>query len=222
MFSGGVRIATLAFVAAGLAGCANDRAAYVESPYIESHGMPGPDLARTTPAQVPQQTPLQCAPYAREHSGVKLYGDAWTWWAKASGKFSREAVPESGAVLVLTDYAGSERGHVAVVRSMVSSREIRIDHANWLGDGAIYLDDPVADVSENNDWSRVRVWNIKTGGWGTRIYPVQGFIGPGSANVPGGREAPRTDPDLGQIALADPDTSADPARIARAELGIIQ
>ncbi len=88
-------------------------------------------------------------------------------------------MPESGAVLVLTDYAGPERGHLAVVRSLVSSREIRVDHANWLGDGAIYLDDPVADVSENNDWSQVRVWNIRTGGWGTRIYPVQGFIGPG-------------------------------------------
>jgi hypothetical protein len=222
MLSGGVRIVALAFVAAGLAGCASDRAAYVEGPYGESRGTPAPDLARAAPTQVPQQTPLQCVPYAREHSAVKLYGDAWTWWAKADGKFSRESVPESGAVLVLTDYAGPERGHVAVVRSLISSREIHIDHANWLGDGAIYLDDPVADVSADNDWSQVRVWNIKTGGWGARIYPVQGFIGPGSASVPGGREAPRTDPDLGQIALADPGASDDPARVARAELGIIQ
>ncbi|MEO8896348.1 MAG: hypothetical protein ABI450_10750, partial [Rhizomicrobium sp.] len=87
---------------------------------------------------------------------------------------------------------------------------------------AIYLDDPVADVSASNDWSQVRVWNIRTGGWGTRIYPVQGFIGPGGDSVPGGRGAPRTDTDLGQIARADPDESGDPARIARAELGIIQ
>jgi hypothetical protein len=147
-------------------------------------------------------------PYARDHSGVKLYGDAWTWWEKAAGKFSREFTPETGAVLVLTGYAGPERGHVAVVRSLISAREIHVDHANWLGDGAIYLDDPVADVSANNDWSQVRVWNTRTGGWGTRIYPVQGFIGPGSDSVPGGREAPRTDPILDLI--------------ARAELGISQ
>src|ERR1700704_2390386 len=122
---------------------------------------------------------------------------------KRRGKFSRAFLPQSGSVLVLTDYAGPERGHVAVVRSLISTREIRVDHANWLGDGAIYLDDPVTDVSENNDWSRVRVWNIRTGGWGTRIYPVQGFIAPGSDSVPGGREAPRTDPILDLIARAE-------------------
>ena len=114
---------------------------------------------------------------------------------KPPENFPREVTPETGAVLVLTGYAGPERGHVAVVRSLVSTREIRVDHANWLGDGAIYLDDPVTDVSENNDWSQVRVWNIRTGGWGTRIYPVQGFIGPGRDSVPGGREAPGTEAD---------------------------
>jgi hypothetical protein len=79
--------------------------------------------------------------------------------------------------MVLNNYAGPERAHVAVVREIVSAREIRVDHANWLNDGAIYLDDPVEDVSDANDWSRVRVFNLKTGGWGERIYPVQGFIG---------------------------------------------
>jgi hypothetical protein len=137
-----------------------------------------------------------------------LYGDAWTWWEKASGRFSREFAPETGAVLVLAGYAGPERGHVAVVRSLISTREIRVDHANWLGDGAIYLDDPVADVSQNNDWSQVRVWNIKTGGWGTHIYPVQGFIGPGSGSAPNPPQAP--------------DEDADTARIARLEIGEIQ
>ena len=112
--------------------------------------------------------------------------------------------------MVLAGYAGPERGHVAVVRSLISAREIRVDHANWLDDGAIYLNDPVADVSANNDWSQVRVWNIKTGGWGSAIYPVQGFIGPGS-----GEPRPRS---AGQPGLQD----GDPARIARADLGIIQ
>ncbi|MBN9555739.1 MAG: CHAP domain-containing protein, partial [Alphaproteobacteria bacterium] len=92
-----------------------------------------------------------------------------------------------------------------VVRTQVSPREIRVDHANWLGDGAIYLDDPVADVSADNDWSQVRVWNVKTGGWGTRTYAVQGFIGPGSADS---APSPLDEDDL------------DPAQIARLELGI--
>ena len=203
MLSGWIRIAALTSIAAALAGCASDRSVYGELP-----ANPGPAIARETPQQAPQDKLLQCAPYAREHSAVKLYGDAWTWWEKAAGKFPREFTPETGAVLVLAGYAGPERGHVAVVRSLISTREIRVDHANWLGDGAIYLDDPVTDVSENNDWSRIRVWNIRTGGWGTRIYPVQGFIGPDSDSVPGGRE--------------EPGTNADPAQIARAELGIIQ
>jgi hypothetical protein len=203
MLSGWIRIAALTSVAAALAGCASDRSVYADLP--ANHA---PAIARETPQEAPQENPLQCVPYAREHSAVKLYGDAWTWWAKADGKFSRQYMPETGAVLVLMGYAGPERGHVAVVRSLTSAREIHVDHANWLGDGAIYLDDPVADVSANNDWSQVRVWNIKTGGWGTRIYPVQGFIGPGSGIAPNPLEAP--------------DADEDPARIARAELGIIQ
>ena len=163
------RIIILAFVAAGLAGCASDRAVYESSP-------PPENITHT--ARTESSSPIQCVPYAREHSSVKIYGDAWTWWDQAEGRFPREAVPELGAVMVLAGYSGPKSGHVAVVRSVTSSREIRVDHANWLDDGAIYVDDPVADVSSANDWSEVRVWNIKTGAWGGRIYPVQGFIGP--------------------------------------------
>ena len=124
------------------------------------------------------QKPLQCVPYARDHSQIKIFGDAWTWWDKAAGKFPRGASPQSGAVMVLSGYAGPERGHVAVVQKIISPREIRVDHANWLDDGSIFINDPVADVSEANDWSAVRVWNIKTGAWGGNTYPVQGFILP--------------------------------------------
>jgi surface antigen len=124
---------------------------------------------------------LQCVPYARLHSAVKIYGDAWQWWDKADGHYARAARPQSGSVMVLTGYAGPARGHLAVVRSVASSRMIRVDHANWFNDGAIYVDNPVADVSSGNDWSVVRVWNMRTGAWGGRLYPVQGFIGPGPA-----------------------------------------
>ncbi len=61
-----------------------------------------------------------------------------------------------------------------------------MDHANWLDDGSIFINDPVMDVSEDNDWSAVRVWNIKTGAWGGNTYPVQGFI------LPSGRSPART------------------------------
>ena len=128
------------------------------------------------------ETPLQCVPYARDHSQVKIYGDAADWWAKAEGIYAREEAPRLGSILVLTGYAGPHRSHVAVVTAMVSSREIRVDHANWLNDGAVFTDDPVVDVSPDNDWSQVRVFNERIGAWGTRTYLVQGFIGPDHDN----------------------------------------
>ena len=178
----GGRIIVFAFAAVALAGCASDRTVY-QSPSVES----APRIARTMPA-----SPIQCVPYARDHSSVKIFGDAWTWWDQAEGKFPRESAPEIGSVMVLAGYSGPRSGHVAVVRSVAGTREIRVDHANWLDDGAIYVDDPVADVSSANDWSEVRVWNIKTGAWGGRIYPVQGFIGP--AEAPSDERIASTDP----------------------------
>ena len=126
--------------------------------------------------------PLQCVPFARDHSQVKIFGDAADWWDKAAGLYARGEVPQLGSILVLTGYAGPHRSHVAVVTAMVSDREIRVDHANWLNDGAVFTDDPVVDVSPDNDWSQVKVYNERTGAWGARIYLVQGFIGPGRDN----------------------------------------
>jgi|SRR5436190_11356710 len=123
--------------------------------------------------------PLQCVPFARSESSVKLAGDAWTWWELAAGRYERSGEPKVGSVLLLTGYAGAHRGHVAVVTAIDSSRQIRVDHANWLDDGAIYRDDPVVDVSSDNNWSEVRVWNLRDHALGARIYPVRGFIGPG-------------------------------------------
>ena len=126
--------------------------------------------------------PLQCVPFARDHSQVKIYGDAADWWDKAAGLYARGEVPQLGSILVLTGYAGPHRSHVAVVTAMVSDREIRVDHANWLNDGAVFTNDPVVDVSPDNDWSQVKVYNERIGAWGTRIYLVQGFIGPSRDN----------------------------------------
>ena len=61
-----------------------------------------------------------------------------------------------GAVMVLKGYAG-DAATMSPWCAMISDREIRVDHANWLNDGDVYLDDPVLDVSPDNDWSQVRV-----------------------------------------------------------------
>ncbi len=185
--------------AACLGGCfggGHDNDAYdAPAPVRQASALPSPlPVERGTnhvETQAGQQA-QQCVPYAREHSAIKLSGDANTWWGKAAGRYERGAMPAAGTVMVLVNYSGSTSGHVAVVRRVVSSREIRVDHANWLNDGSIYVNDPVVDVSDANDWSKVKVWNIKTGTWGVKVFPVQGFIGPGSDSVPGGREAPRS------------------------------
>jgi hypothetical protein len=168
-----VRLAAAALFCAMLAACTTN-----PSTYSGNYGNEG------VPPSRPQGPGLQCVPYAREHAHIPIYGDAYTWWDQALGRYARAVVPSEGSVLVLFNYAGPERAHLAVVRSIVNQRQIRVDHANWLDDGAIFVDDPVQDVSPENDWSEVRVFNIRTGAWGSRIYPVQGFIGPGPETNP--------------------------------------
>jgi hypothetical protein len=169
-----LRAAAVLLCALGAAGCASsgDR---------EFGDLPSSPATQGTRVETPSR-PLECVPYARERSGVALYGDAGTWWDKAEGRYAKRQAPQLGAVIVLTGYAGPGRGHVGVVSAMVSPREIRLDHANWLGDGAIYIADPVADVSPENDWSEVRIWNPRTSVWGRKTYLVEGFIGPDPAD----------------------------------------
>ncbi len=119
---------------------------------------------------------LQCVPFARRESGVEIYGDAHTWWRQAQERYETAATPEEGAVLVLRGYASANRGHVAVVKEIVSPRMMIVDHANWLNGGEITRDVPVMDVSEAGDWSEVRVWHVPGRHWGGRTYDVQGFI----------------------------------------------
>ncbi len=142
---------------------------------------PETSITGDAPALVEAATPQECASYARERSGIALYGDAYTWWDQAEGHYAHTSAPQPGAILVLTGYAGPKHGHLAVVTRVVSPREIRVDHANWLNDGNIYLNTPVIDVSADNDWSAVRVWNTRDGHLGGNTYPVQGFIVPSSA-----------------------------------------
>ena len=76
-------------------------------------------------------------PYAREHSGIALVGNALTWWNKAAGTYERGYRPEMGAVLNFRASGRMNLGHVAVVSRVIDGRNVQIDHANWSSRGAI-------------------------------------------------------------------------------------
>lgn len=136
---------------------------------------PGPDYngARPAPKQTWAAQPLQCVPYARQRSGVLIFGDAHTWPEQARGRYQISMRPRVGSVLMLGGTAG---GHVAVVTAVLSESEILVDHANWANDGSIHLNAPVIDASGRGDWSSARVWHMNSGQMGARAYPVRGFI----------------------------------------------
>lgn len=123
---------------------------------------------------------LQCVPFARAESGVDFRGNAKTWWAQAANDYARGDEPREGAVMAFAGTRGMPMGHVAVVKKVVSDREIRIDHANWSPingrRGQIERNVRVVDVSDAGDWSMVRVWYAPIGDLGLRASPVQGFI----------------------------------------------
>ena len=123
---------------------------------------------------------IECAPYAREASGIQLYGDAAAWWDEAAGRYPRSAQPQRGAVLVFRRSGRLPYGHVSVVRGVSSGREIIVTQANWVHH-RIARAEPVVDVSPGNDWSAVRVWWAPSGVLGTTVYPTFGFVGPAGA-----------------------------------------
>lgn len=116
-----------------------------------------------------------CVEYARMLSGLNIFGDARHWWARAKGLYERATKPAQDAVMVFTGNKKLTRGHVAVVSNIISPREIRVEQANWLNRGEINHSTPVIDVSEKNDWSKVRVWHTPSKTFGS-VYAVSGFI----------------------------------------------
>lgn len=120
---------------------------------------------------------LQCVPFARAASGIELKGNAVNWWDAAAGVYERGSHPEPGSVLNFRANGSMRLGHVAVVRQVVNSREIEIDHANWAwsGKGNVSRGVTVIDVSERNDWSAVRVALGHNGDFGS-VYSTYGFI----------------------------------------------
>ncbi len=123
---------------------------------------------------------LQCVPYARQVSGIAIYGDAHTWWDQAEGRFAKGREPRPGAVMAFPSHGNMRLGHVAAVSRIIDSRTVLVRHSNWSPingrRGQIEDDVRVIDVSPGNDWSRVRVWFDPIKGLGTTEWPVRGFI----------------------------------------------
>jgi surface antigen len=123
---------------------------------------------------------LQCVPYARETSGIELYGNAKTWWGQAAGRYDRGSTPKVGAVMAFKPTARMRIGHVATVTQIVSDREVLISHANWSlingRRGQIERNVRAIDVSAAGDWSQVKVWYAPLLDLGTTSYPLYGFI----------------------------------------------
>ena len=140
-------------------------------------------LMTSVPAQA-KSAYLQCAPYARQISNVKIHGNAWTWWGQAAGRYERGHVPVEGAVMAFKATRGMPIGHVAMVSRVVSDREVLLTHANWSRRGGIERDVRAIDVSPAGDWSAVRVWYAGNGDLGTSSYPLAGFIYPDKAPAP--------------------------------------
>jgi surface antigen len=132
-------------------------------------------LMTAVPAQA-KSAYLQCAPYARQVSGVDIHGNAWTWWSQAAGHYQRGSAPKVGAVMSFKKTSKNPFGHVAMVSQVVSDREVLLTHANWSRRGGIEHNVRAVDVSAAGDWSEVRVWFAPLGGLGTSSYPVNGFI----------------------------------------------
>ena len=187
-------------VAAALVACAGlpaqqARAAASEDFSAQSDGEAAPELPY-----------LQCVPYARQVSGIRIFGDAHTWWDQAAGKYARGTRPRVGAVMAFKPHGAMRLGHVAAVSKVIDSRTVLLRHANWsLIDGRrgqIEDDVRAVDVSEANDWSEVRVWFAPIQALGTTHWPLAGFIYPDKTS---------DDAPLARTTLAD----AKPAKTSR-------
>ena len=120
-----------------------------------------------------------CVEYARLRSGIEIFGDAKTWWERAGAQYAKNTEPQPGAVMVFNSTRKMTKGHVAVVTRVVSSREIRVDHANWHRDGNIYLNAPVIDTSAPPTIGRKCACGIpEADNWAASPIPSRDFSPP--------------------------------------------
>lgn len=162
-----------------------------------------------------QALALQCVPYARQTSGVEIFGNARTWWGQAAGRYARGSMPQIGAVMAFKPTRSMPIGHVATVSRIVSDREVLVHHANWSlingRRGQIERNVRVVDVSDAGDWSQVRVWYAPLRDLGGSTYPLYGFIyGKGGTATPQSDSAPAQRFTMG----------ADILRLASLEAGV--
>ena len=105
--------------------------------------------------QAAADTYWQCVPFARMVSGIQIFGDAYTWWRQAVGKYETGFTPRAGAVLCFKPTERMRLGHVAVVSQVLTDRIIQITHANWSpiegARGKIEKDVTMVDVSQRGD-----------------------------------------------------------------------
>ncbi len=172
----GYRIAIMLGLAAGTISPAASCPAVARSAIDDA--LAGMDDDRPAAAKGPDY--LECVPYARQLSGIQIFGDAHTWWNQAKGRYVTGHAPKIGAVMAMEPYANSQLGHVATVSKVVDSRTILVSHANWSPiegqRGRIEKNVTVLDVSPANDWSQVRVWYAPIHNLGNTRWPVSGFI----------------------------------------------
>jgi surface antigen len=122
----------------------------------------------------------QCVPFARLVSGIQIFGDAYTWWQAAVGKYEEGFQPKTGAVLCFKPTERMRLGHVAVVSEVLTDRIVQITHANWSpidgGRGKVEKDVTLVDVSPEGNWSQVKVWYDPSRDLGGSTYQTYGFI----------------------------------------------
>lgn len=137
-------------------------------------------MAATLSSTAANAQTWQCAPFARVFSGIQLFGDAYSWWRQAVGKYQEGNAPKEGAVLVFKAFGAMRVGHVATVTRVVSDRIIKVTHANWSRingvKGQVERDVTVVDASTKGDWSAVKVWFDPIKDIGIKAYPTYGFI----------------------------------------------
>lgn len=194
------------FAALALAGLAGLAAPAAARPIVDSNPMTGSGESRLPPY-------LQCVPYARAVSGIRITGDAWTWWQQAEGRYARGQTPRVGAVMAFKPHGNMELGHIAAVSRIIDSRTVLLRHANWspINGRRGQIEDNVAavDVSPDNDWSQVRVWFDPIQDLGATHWPVSGFIYPTRAKARPAATPARSTPVIAATRVTAPAASPD-------------
>lgn len=181
-------------------------------------GLAAPAMALPLNDGIADDPYWQCVPVARTMSGIQIYGDAYTWWDQAEGRYRKGSEPKKGAVLNFMPHGGMKLGHVAAVTKILDDRTILVTHSNWSPYGGrrgyVEKNVRVVDVSENNDWSRVRVWFAPIANMGGNEWPTFGFIYPNGrppmALPETAMELPKEPPQLRMAVREDPEEDFRP------------